>query len=754
MLTRNLPLSLCDTKEFQIWVKTFANDYKPPNSINLIAQNLRTEAQAARQRVSNILVKAPKKTINLELHCWPDELSGHSWYAIIAGVDHKRFLISVRDVNDQNNTTYKGSNASNTNSVNHSHADPGKVLTDFIDDCVRRVGSDRANSLILSGTNNGDSLVTLARKSLYTTHPSIVTYHCWWHYTNLLCSDIIEHNEIFRNVLRNSNSLINFINKRPPLQIGLEKFGPFAGLSSSLSPKKDDPRWYSHLICYLLEYIKNNNVAIQRALEAYSSNIISNHRSSDSNNNSSENSSQRQVIHQDSTSSTQQQQSQANVYQQDAGLLEIKSIIMSSDYWTNLNSALTCLKPIRDILALTLTVPNPHINSLPDSPSQQTPAILSNVANSLSLSDYTAWFLAYGKILFENWHQSQEGYKYQLIGQYIKRFNSSLTDLKLLFAAYLLNPKYRCAYMTQRAKDLAIEEILNIASEFMPEESDGHTIFDQWKLFLVREEPYDMVYDEARSSPLEWWMSLPCAESIRRVALRILRLKAFTSPRPETLFSQLYFYEDETRSSLSKSTFEDLAVLRYFYDYEDKIVQANTCNSLHNLTSNQNSLPSNGIYDRAQIGHVHNHHRYLSNDSTESLPAGPMLSANETNGQLANPVHLSTNETDKRSFSDSLSDVVVESYMNHNHRIDIEQRPDLSTVTNSLSLDNLPGYDQFKNVVDFNETGIRVIVEEPIEKKKRKWTAQEILSKCQSNLQQQHHHHQNNNNNNNNIAKG
>lgn len=723
VLTRNLPISLSDTKEFQLWIKSFANDYKPPNSINLIAQNLKQEAQVARQRVSNILVKAPKKTINLELHSWPEKSREHFWYAIVAVIDYKRFLVSTKDVNGQQYSH-------NTN--NHNRV---KLLSELIDDCIRRVGSDRVNSLVFSDVDEIQAI-----RSLNATHPSIVTYSCWWHFTNLLCSDIFEQNELFKNVMRNSNSLINFVNSRPSLNQNLEKFCPFVGMTGSFCPKKNERRWYSHLVCYLLEYIKNNNEAIVRALETYS--ITQSHLSSDNNNNNNNNNSSSQGgdsshVTQNTNSSTQQQQ--AITCQDDAQLIEFNSIVMSSDYWTNLNLVLVYLKPIQEIVALTSPTVSIHHNTnnsnnnnnndgtslLEPQIQHTTPSISPVAANSLSLSDYMCWFLSYGKTLMESWRQSPDHNKYFLIGRYLDRFSSAISDLKLLFAAYLLNPKHRCAFVTQKAKNVAIEEILTIASEFMPEETDGHTIFDQWKLYLVREEPYDVIYEESRSTPLEWWLSLPCAESIRRVALRILRLKAFTSSKPESLFSHLYFYEDETKSTLSNSTFEDLAVLRYFYDYEDKVGQPHASTHSHHNSSNNtvaSSLVSNGCYDRGHAGLVHNQ---FENDSARFLPSGCIEGTPETNGQINDSLSISDG---RQPFSDStFSDVVVESYMNHHHHNEIS----LNDTQTNLSIKDLPGYELFNKYIDYNETGVQ-IVEEPIGKKKRKWTAQEILSKCQS----------------------
>lgn len=740
VLTRNLPLSLCDTKEFQLWVKTFANDYKPPSSINLITQNFKNEAQAAKQRISNILAKAPKKTINLELYNWQDESRGHLWYAIVANIDYKRFLISVRDINSINQQ-HQNSNSS----INHTTDGTPRVaaLSEFIDDCIKRVGSDRINSLSFSGPNVGNSLESLARKSLITTHPSIVTYHCWWHFTNILCADIVENDEIFLNVMRNSNRLIDLVSKRPRLANSLERFSPFAGIAGSMYQKKNDRRWYSHLVCYLLEYIKNNNEAIIKALEATT---IQSQLSSDNNNNSAPPGNSQPGIQQTNNLSTQQQHQHIVLCQEDAQLIEIKSIIMSNDYWEKLNLLQVYLKPIQELIALTSTIfthQSNHATSNPtDLPVQQpTPAISPTFAANLSLSDYMFWFLKYGKTLFDSWRQNPDSLKYQLIGSFLSRFQSSISEFKLLFASYLLNPKHRCAYMTQRAKNTAIEEILNIASEFMPEESDGHTIFDQWKLYLVREEPYDVVYEENRSTPLDWWMSLPCAESIRRVALRILRLKALTSPKQETLFSQLYFYEDEAKTAIDNSTFEDIAVLRYFYDYEDKIGQNISHNSSHNLTSTANNAPnalsSNGYHDRAQVGQVHN--QQLNNNSGYA-PFGFAEIVPGTNGQ----VDESSSVTEGRqSFSDPFLDVTVESYLNnhHNSHPSVQAQTNLGVASN-LAIENLQGYELFTQFIDYNDQGVQ-IVEEPIEKKKRKWTAQEILSKCQSN------NHQNNNNNNN-----
>jgi len=730
VLTRNLPISLCDTKEFQVWVKTFANDYKPPSSINLIAQNLKNESQAARQRISNILVKCPKKTINLELQRWPDSLRGHLWYSIIANIDHKRFLISVRDINFEQHQQVQS-----PNEIKLDQSEPSdKRLANFIDDCIRRVGSDRINSLVLSGRYEGDKLTDSARKLLYSMHPSIVTYYCWWHFTNMLCSDIIEYSETFHRVLKNSNRLINFVSKRHLIFSNLEKFNPFADVASSIcSQSKNDKRWYSHLVCYLLEYIKNNNEAITRALETYSITPVQSHLLSDNNNNSSsETSNTRQVGN--VNSSTQHQQT--NLCQDDSYISEIKCLVASSEYWTDLYSALAYLKPIHDIVALTSMIPSQPSNtsslSEESSTKHPTPSILLTTANSLSLSDYMHWFLEYGKTLFDSWRQSPDNYKYQLIGKYLERVGSSISEFKLLFASYLLNPKHRCAYVTQQAKNIAIEEILNIASEFMPEEVDGHTIFDQWKLYLVREEPYDMVYEESRSTPLEWWMSLPCAESIRRVALRILRLRAFASPKPETIFSQLYFYEDEMKSVLNSSAFEDIAVLRYFYDYEDKIGLSGSQHTSHNHASNNNTsnISSNGCQDRTQVGQLHNRHLHESNCSTKCLPSSSFEIAADTNGQLGESLSMSG---ERQNFSDSFSDVVVEAYMNNHPNISLDAQP-----LCNLSIETLPAYDLFTQYVDYNESGVQV-VEEPIEKKKRKWTAQEILSK-------QNHHNSNNNN--------
>lgn len=716
VLTRNLPLSLCDTKEFQLWVKTFSNDYKPPTSISLITNNLKNEAQVARQRVSNILVKAFKKTINLEMHSWPDEDRGHLWYAVIANIDLKRFLISVKDIQP---TTFDATPTTTTTTTETTNLDSATnpnnrqllmidTLANFLDECIKRVGSDRINSLVFSQING---LTSRAKQTLYTTHPSIVTYQCWWNFTNTLCSDLVEYNDLFRNVLRNSDKLMNSINKRPKLSNCLEKFNPFVRVGSPNFKCKSDRRWYSHLICYLLEYIKNNNDAIIRALDNYQSLPVI---SSDNNNNSSGNG----IIQHNS--STQQQNITCP---EDTQLIDVKSIVMSSNYWADLELALFHLKPFQDILALTSTVSAQSINTNSNATSNQilTPPASSTIHNALLLSEYMNWFINYGKTLFSNWRHSPDNLKYRLVERYLNRFVTTISDFKLPFAAYLLNPKYRCAYTTQAAKNIAIEEILNIASEFMPEESDGHTIFDQWRLYLVREEPYDAVFEESRTTPLEWWLSLPCAESIRRVAVRILRLRAFASTKPGSLFSQLYNYEDEAYSSLNDSTFEDIAILRYFYDYEDKVGQ-----SIHNLAHNHqtnttNNLTSlNGYHDRAQVGQLHSENPNQS-DYTLSY-----MQTNNLHGSSIDVKCQVNNSTESgvQTFIDSYSDLNSYPLEHHNN----------SDVSSNLSIEDLQDYRTFLQYIDFNETGVQ-INEEPIEKKKRKWTAQEILSKCQSNHQ-------------------
>lgn len=506
--------------------------------------------------------------------------------------------------------------------------------------------------------------------------------------------------------------LIDYINKRPQINCNIEKFGPFAGASGALNRKRDGNRWYSHLICYLFQYLKNNNEPITRTLEAYSASIFSFYNNDNNNNNSSATrASQSDAQQNQNTTSTQPIR--------DPQLGEVKSIVMSTEFWENLDSALVYLKSFQDIVALAPTGSqiNDGLNS--SMINQATPVISPTICTNLSLSEYMDWFLKYGKSLIENWRRSSDATTYQLIDRYISRFLSSIKEFKLLFAAYLLNPKHRCAYMTQRAKDSAIEEILDIASEFMPEESDGHTIFDQWKLYLIREEPYDMTFDESRSSPLDWWLSLPCAESIRRVAVRILRFRAFSSPKPENLFAPLYFYEDETKSNLNGSSFEDLATLRYFYDHEDKVIQANHQNSLHNhntFSSNHASNPfaSNGFADRTHVGIAHAIQIADLDDAGKFLPLGPLETSN---GQLDESI----------KYKGDVS--IVDSIASNDTRAAVNS---LNHVVNG-ELDDLPSYKSFCTYIDFNDLGIQIVAEEPIEKKRRKWTAQEILSKCQSN---------------------
>lgn len=702
VLTRNLPLSLCDTKEFHLWVKTFANDYKPPSSINLIRQNLKNEAQTAKQRVSNILVKASKKTINLELHSWASELRNHHWYAVIANLDYKRFLLSIR------NTSLNGPHFASQQEA----FSPEKILEGFIDECIRRVGSDRVNSLVT--VDNEDALAVRARESLYSTHPSIVSYSCWWHFSNLLCSELVERNDVFQDTLRNSIRLVDFIQDRHISLPEMEPFSPFVGFASNR--KRNDKRWYSHLVCYLLQYIKNNREALIKAVDITSA---QSQIPSDDNNNSSGASSNVLTGLGNINSSTQPHIVLTNRH-------EVKSFMMSPEYWTNLDLALFYLKPIYELSALKSPSPTQAANNQNASIQetlvhQTTPMASTTATNGLLLSEYMHWFLNYGKFLFESWKQDPSPIRNRVIGQFLQRTISNWSRFKLLFAAYLLNPKYRCAYITHEAKEMAIIEILNIASEFMPEESDGHTIFDQWKLYLVREEPYDTVYDENRSTPLEWWLSLPCAESIRRVALRILRLKAFTAPKPVTLFSQLHYYEDENKSTIDHSTYEDLAVLRYFYDYEDKVGVANS--PLHNHVSlASTAISPNGAQDRTDICELHN---FLHLESPTKLLMSNYESL-DVNGQTAE-----SQRDGDQTFSSSYTQGV---YGNNNAGHEA-----MNSITNprSLCIENLPGYDVFTKYINYNEPGVQV-VDEPIEKKRRKWTAQEILSKCQSN-------HQNNN---------
>lgn len=702
VLTRNLPLSLCDSKEFQSWIKTFTNDYRPPSSINIIKNNLKIEAQTARQRVSNILAKASKKTINLELHNWASDARNHRWYAVIANLDHKRFLISVR------NAGYSGPHAASQ----IEGSTPEKVLEGFIDDCVKRVGSDRINSLVLADADV--ALAVRVQELIDSTHPSIVLYNCWWHFSNLLCSDFVERIEVFQHTLRNSVRVVDFINDRHISLPELETFSPFVGLVNNR--KRNDKRWFSHLVCYLLQYVKNNREALIKAIDVPSA---QSQIPSDNNNNSSGASNDVLTGLGNLNSSTQPHIVLPNHH-------EVKSILMSSEYWTNLDLALFYLKPFHELSALKLPSTTQNANNQNTSIQatlvhQITPMASATTANSLPLSDYMHWLLNFGKSLLESWKQEPSPIKYQVIKQFLQRINLNWPKFKLLFAAYLLNPKYRCAYITQEAKEMAILEILNIASEFMPEESDGHTIFDQWKLYLVREEPYDTVFDENRSTPLEWWLSLPCAESIRRVALRILRLKAFTAPKPVTLFSQLHHYEDETKSPIDHSTYEDLAVLRYFYDYEDKVGAANSPSHNHLCLSNT-AIASNGALDRTDVGELHN-------TPQPGTPTKLLISGYDSLD--ANCHTTESYQSGDQSFSNSYPEVVYGSNNSGDGA--------MGSITNSrsLSIEDLPGYDMFIKYINYNELGVQVI-EEPIEKKRRKWTAQEILSKSQSN-------HQNNN---------
>lgn len=700
VLTRNLHLSLCDTKEFQQWLKLFSNEYKPPSSINLISQILKQEATAAKHKISNILVKAPKKTINLELHNWSCKLRGHVWYAIIANLDQKRFLVSLQDILLKNNSQNKAVEVNiNTSELVTNNNSPNTRLIELIDDCISKIGKDRINSLLFNESiEKADMFIKLAQDSLKSSHPSIISYNCWWNFTNLICADIIERNSLSKSVLNNANRLINFINKRPKLNSSLPCFSPFVVVNGQLCPRNDDKFWYCHLVCYLLDFLKYTQGNIIRAIEANSNSQVTNEIPPDNNNHMSlENNIEESKRIENIQAPTGHNQE----------LEEMRTLVMSNDFWSNLNLCLIYLKPIQDLIALTSTkvalvlTNSNETNSQPTSP----PSISLAATNNLSLSDFMYWFLGYGKTLFDDWTVNPDTYKQQLIESYLRRFQSALPHLKLLFAAYLLNPRYKCAYVTSQAKIHAIEEILNIASEFMPEESDGHTIFDQWKLYLKREEPYDMVFDETRTTPLEWWTSLPCAESIRRVALRILRLKAMSSFKPEGLFMQLNSYEDESNVTLDPSAYEDLAILRYLYAYEDKSLHCIATNGFTQIGSNiQQSLTSTKFLPGGEF------------DLLDLLNRRQTQSSDSSNSKFRQHVGM--------DISYGGDEVGMQNLANN-------VQPSMSAGMRPVMIEELSGYDIFKQYVDYTELGVQVI-EEPAEKKRRKWTAQEILSKCQT----------------------
>lgn len=751
VLTKNLPLALCDTKEFQAWVRSISNNYEQPKSTDVIA-HLKKEAQASRQRVFNILVKAPKKTINLELQNWTEPSRGYEWFAIIAYLDHKRFLISLKDVStiychkDSNNKSDTSKSENQASSKQNPDVEPSFSV--MVNDCIKRFGSDRVNCLIFSGAKEHSAFGQQAQQVLYASHPSIVTYHCWWNFTNSLCSDIIEQNETFLHTLKYSKRMICHLNRKHGSSLKMERFRPFANIADSTIHFDDaDQRWYSHLVCYLLQYINDNSATIMKALERDNASGIAssssqsrfshdNNNNSNNNNNISNNDNGTDIINSSSNNNNETRRPDKNradlsghlnstsSHRDDVSSKNMFDVVLSPEYWTNVNSVLTYLKPIQDILALTSAASSKSTHQVSTSSASSPSSNINNdiiaktnsLAN-LSLGEYMHWFISYGKILMDSWRSSQDHYKYRLIGRYLSRFNASMSDFKLLIAAYLLHPVYKCAYMTKASKDIAIEEILNIASEFMPEESDGRTIFDQWKLYLVREEPYDVAFDDKTQTALSWWQSLPCAESIRRVALRILRMRAYTSPQPKSLFSQVCRYVDNADQATPESVFEDVAILRYFYDYEDRIghgshmTMASSSSSMLNSTSvSDNDRPlADSTYS---VGDYDDPNRYLPS------------------GGLGGDSSLDTANIDG-SFNQAFSDIIVEKYMcNNDSEVNLVVRQDC----HNLAIENLPGYSQFSLYFDYNVSGVH-IAEEPTEKKKRKWTAQEILSKCQVNNQ-------------------
>lgn len=159
-------------------------------------------------------------------------------------------------------------------------------------------------------------------------------------------------------------------------------------------------------------------------------------------------------------------------------------------------------------------------------------------------------------------------------------------EFALLLAAYVLDRRNKCDFITEDGLDLVFQAISKVALKDSCSISVLNTLKEDYSKFCTQKGQFACNQPENQSAVI-WWSQISTCSSLKQVALRIVRLTS-SSANIERTFSTLKWYQGCRRTNLSIETLTHLTRIRI---YEDESHDESS------LGANEEQVPSHDQQD-------------------------------------------------------------------------------------------------------------------------------------------------------------
>lgn len=146
-------------------------------------------------------------------------------------------------------------------------------------------------------------------------------------------------------------------------------------------------------------------------------------------------------------------------------------------------------------------------------------------------------------------------------------------EFSLMLAAYVLDRRNRCDFITDEGLGLAFQAISTIASNSSCDSSNVNLtlslLAQEYGDFCLRRNQFAKSQQPSQS-PVDWWNGIAVGSSLRLVASRIVRLRS-SSANIERIFSDMKWFQGTRRINMSTDTLKHLTRINVFEGYEELI---------------------------------------------------------------------------------------------------------------------------------------------------------------------------------------
>lgn len=131
-----------------------------------------------------------------------------------------------------------------------------------------------------------------------------------------------------------------------------------------------------------------------------------------------------------------------------------------------------------------------------------------------------------------------------------------------MLAAYVLDRRNKCDYITEDGLDLAMQSILQIAEQSNGTIESIELIVEEYTKFCTQKGRYSK-YQQNEQTAESWWNDMSVCSSLRQVAIRIARLRSSTA-NIERTFSTLKYIQGSRRTNFSIESLVHLARVKIY----------------------------------------------------------------------------------------------------------------------------------------------------------------------------------------------